>query len=257
MGLTGFKNNLYMAPSNFLASEALRSHDSLERKHGKVVIMKKPLLLSLAIITSGATFAQEVGRVISATPVIQRVGVPRQVCSTDQVAVQQPKSGAGALMGAIAGGAMGNAIGGGAGKAAATMIGIIGGAAVGDNIEGGQTAQVQNVQRCTTQRFYENRPVAYNVVYEYGGKQFSVQMPNDPGPTVQLNVTPVGSAQQVTSPPGTVTYAQPSYVVVEPPVYPGYYAPNYFPPFAIGVGLGYWGGHWGHGNHWGHGGHWR
>lgn len=67
--------------------------------------MKKLLLLSLAIITSGATFAQEVGRVISATPVIQRVGVPRQVCSAEQVAVQQPKSGAGALMGAIAGAA--------------------------------------------------------------------------------------------------------------------------------------------------------
>ena len=44
------------------------------------------------------------------------------------------------------------------------MIGIIGGAVIGDRIEGPATAQVQNVQRCSTQIFYENRTVAYSVV---------------------------------------------------------------------------------------------
>ena len=86
--------------------------------------MKKLLLLTAALVSSGLSFAQDVGRVMSTTPVIQQVGVPRKVCSNEQVAIQQPKSGAGALMGAIAGGAMGNAVGGGSGKAAATMLGI-------------------------------------------------------------------------------------------------------------------------------------
>ena len=240
--------------------------------------MKKLLLLPVALIASGATLAQEVGRVISSTPIVQQTNVPRQVCTTEQVAQQQPKSGAGAMLGAIAGGAMGYAIGGGAGKAAATVLGLIGGAAVGDNVEGGQAAQVQNAQRCTTQNFVENRPVAYNVVYEFGGKQYSVQMPNDPGPTLQLQVSPVGAASQVARQATTVTYAQPAYqqptysqpvypqqtyaqpvyqqpvyVTAEPQVYyasPGYYSqPNYLPVVAaVGFGLLLGSQHYGYGH---------
>lgn len=169
--------------------------------------MKKLLLLSAALCSSGLTLAQEQGRVISSTPVIQQVSVPRQVCTTEQVMVQQQKSGAGAIVGAIAGGAMGNAVGGGSGKAAATVLGLIGGAAVGDAIEGSPTAQTQNVQRCRMQTFYENRTVAYNVNYEYAGKQYSVQMPYDPGPTLQLQITPIVSNPQMV-PASTVTYPQ-------------------------------------------------
>src|SRR5665647_2419223 len=72
-------------------------------------IMKKQLLLTAAIVSSGLALAQDYGRVISAMPILQQVSTPRQVCTTEQVNVQQPKSGAGAVMGAIAGGAMGNA----------------------------------------------------------------------------------------------------------------------------------------------------
>jgi uncharacterized protein YcfJ len=216
--------------------------------------MKKLLLLSATLLGCGVGVAQEVGRVISSTPVIQQVGQPRTVCATEQVAVQAPKSGAGALMGAIAGGAMGNAVGGGGGKAAATMIGIMGGAIVGDNIEGAPMAQTQNIQRCGTQTFYENRTVAYNVVYEYAGKQYSVQMPNDPGPSVQLQVTPVGAVSQGAGNPPPVTYtqgvyAQPDMVMVQP-AYPVYQQPYYYPPIRLNLGLGYWGGYYG-----GYGGH--
>ncbi|MFM7802420.1 MAG: hypothetical protein ACKO69_09835 [Limnohabitans sp.] len=55
--------------------------------------------------------SQEVGRVISSIPIIQQVAVPRQVCTQQQVTTQPQKSGAGALMGAIAGGTVGHAIG--------------------------------------------------------------------------------------------------------------------------------------------------
>ncbi len=169
--------------------------------------MKKLFLLSAALIASGVALAQEQGRVISSSPVIQQVSVPRQVCTTEQVTVQQQKSGAGAIVGAIAGGAMGNAVGGGSGKAAATVLGLIGGAALGDAIEGGPAAQTQNVQRCRMQTFYENRTVAYNVTYEYAGKQYSVQMPYDPGPTIPLQITPVVSNPQM-APAGTLAYPQ-------------------------------------------------
>lgn len=177
------------------------------RNTSKISNMKKLLLLSVAMATSGLSLAQEQAHVISSTPVIQQISVPRQVCTTEQVAVQAPKSGAGAIMGAIAGGAMGNAVGGGSGKAAATVLGIIGGAMVGDNIEGAPQAQVQNVQRCRTQTFYENRTVGYNVAYEYAGKQYSVQMPYDPGATLQLQITPVISGPHM-APASTVGYPQ-------------------------------------------------
>ena len=75
------------------------------------------------------------------------------------------------------------------------MIGIFGGAILGDRIEGGGQTQYQTVQNCTSQTFYENRTTSYNVVYEYAGKQYSVQMPNDPGQFVRLQVTPVGASQ--------------------------------------------------------------
>lgn len=206
------------------------------------------------MLTSGLCLAQEVGRVISSTPIIQQVGVPRNVCSTEQVVVQQPKSGAGAVMGAIAGGVMGNAIGGGGGKAAATALGIFGGAILGDRVEGAPGAQVQNVQRCASQTFYENRPVAYNVVYEYAGKQYSVQMPTDPGSTILLQVSPVGASSQTEAPPVSTSYQQPMYVqpaevVVMPPVYPGYYARPYYPPIGVELNFGYGDGYRGR-RHW-------
>jgi uncharacterized protein YcfJ len=158
--------------------------------------MKKQLLLAVAMVCSGLALAQDYGRVISATPIIQQVSTPRQVCTTEQVSVQQPKSGAGAVMGAIAGGAMGNAVGGGSGRTAATVIGLVGGAMIGDRIEGSSPNQVQDVQRCESQNFYENRTVAYDVVYEYAGKQYSAQMLNDPGDSIQLRITPVGQLRR-------------------------------------------------------------
>ena len=115
--------------------------------------MKKSVLFpALGMLAATATIAnaQELGRVLSATPVIQQIAVPRQVCTNQPIAVQQPNTGAGAVMGGIAGGALGNQIGGGSGRAAATVLGVVGGALLGNNIEGRGQQQVQNVPQCTT-----------------------------------------------------------------------------------------------------------
>jgi len=234
--------------------------------------MKKLLVLTAGLVAAGACLAQEQGRVISTTPLIQQVAVPRQVCSNEQVAVQTPKTGAGAAMGALAGGALGNAAGGGQGKAALTVLGIIGGAVLGDRVEGGGGTQVQTVQNCNTQTFFENRTTAYRVVYEFNGKQYTVQLPNDPGPFVQLQVTPV-NAQPVTSvplsqatvvPTTQVVYSTPSVVYASPGVYQPYYYPSVALGVGLGLGVGYYGWRGGYGTHGGHaghqgghGGHWR
>ena len=247
--------------------------------------MKHTLLFSAVVLSLGTTVAttatlaqaEEMGRVISTTPVMQQVAVPRQVCNTAQVATPSGPSGAGALMGGVAGGFLGNQVGHGSGRAAATALGLLGGAVLGNNIEGNRGTQVQNVQQCSTQTSYETRTVGYNVVYEYAGKQYNVQMPNDPGPYVRLQVTPVGSGAPAMGPTSQVepayhqraygqpaygqpaygqpvysqpvysqpVYAQPAYVqqatYVQPAVVyggPAYYRP-YYSPIGFSLNLGY------------------
>jgi uncharacterized protein YcfJ len=139
----------------------------------------------------------EYGRVLSSTPIQTQVSVPRQVCGVEQVVSPAQKSGGGAVLGAIAGGVVGNAVGHGSGRAAATAVGIVGGALLGDRLEGGSPAQVQHVERCVTQHVMEYRTTGYNVMYEYAGRQYNVQMPQDPGQWIKLQITPVGGPQSV------------------------------------------------------------
>ena len=244
--------------------------------------MKKVLVLSAlsasGLLTFNASAADILARVITSTPVVNQVAVPRQVCNTQQVITETPRSGGGALLGAVAGGAVGNAVGNGGGRALATVIGLVGGAMVGDRVEG-SNSQVQNIQQCSTQTFYENRASHYNVVYEYQGTQYNVQMAQDPGPYVRLQVTPVGAIGSGTAPgsapapqPGfpaqqiqpaqPQTYyqqapSQPGYVVQQPvylapvvvesystyyprPYYPQYYyRPYYGPSVSFGYSRGY------------------
>ena len=63
-----------------------------------------------------------------------------------------------------------------------------------------QVAVPRQVQNCRTETTYETRTQGYNVTYEYAGKQYTVQMPQDPGAWVPLRVSPVLPSQQ---PPGS------------------------------------------------------
>lgn len=223
--------------------------------------MKKAVLFSamglLATAGQGVS-AQEAGRVISSTPLVQQVAVPRQVCNNQPMVIQQPNSGAGAVLGAIAGGAAGNAIGHGSGRAAATILGLVGGAALGNSIEG-SGAQYQNVPQCTTQTFYESRTVGYNVVYEYAGREYTAQMAQDPGATVPVQVTPLGSNAYPTAPQaysgapvGVIVggpdgqmppmmappVGYPPYPAYQTyPAYPAYYPRPYYQPWFAPIGL--------------------
>lgn len=226
--------------------------------------MNKAILVAamgtIGLAAAGAASAQEVGRVISSTPVVQQVPVQRQVCGQPQAYVQPAPqgSGAGAVIGAIAGGLLGHTVGGGMGNAVATGVGVVAGAAVGDNLERSRSPQyVQGPAQCAVQTSYENRTVGYNVQYEYAGKTFNVQMPYDPGPTVKLQVTPMSSANTAAPPSGEgvqtiaapAEATQPVYVAQTPSVvypayaYPGYaypapyyYSRPYYPPISLSLG---------------------
>jgi uncharacterized protein YcfJ len=205
-------------------------------------------------VPSGEISSAIYGQVISRTALFQQVAVPSQSCTSAPVQVQGPKSGAGAFMGAIAGAAVGSQIGGGQGQALATMAGLVGGAILGDNIEKPAPTQAYNQTTCTSQSAYENRLVGYQVVYEYAGKQYTVQLPQDPGPTIALQVSPamlpmppVAQAPMAVNPP---TVSQPQVIYAPPPtvVYGSpYYYGNPFPfSTSINLGWGYRGGYGGH-----------
>ncbi len=219
-------------------------------------------LMPLTALTVLSAAAYEQAKVISSTPIVQQVNVPQQSCQNVSIAVQEPKSGAGAVMGAIAGGVIGNAMGQGGGNAAATALGMMGGAILGDKVESAPNT-LQNAQQCSTQYTVQSRVTQYNVVYEYAGKQYNVIMPSDPGPMLTIQLTPaVANAppMQVNENAGVsqAMYSnQPIYapqpVYANPMPYP-YAYPNYGYPLAVGIGLGYYwrGGGWGgyHGGRW-------
>lgn len=218
--------------------------------------MKSTFLLAPLVLAAGFSGAaqaqQDSARVLSSIPVIQQVAVPQQVCAPQQVITNAPKSGAGAAIGAIAGGAAGNAIGQGNGRAAATVLGLVGGALLGNHIEG-SNQQVQTVNQCTTQTRYENRTVGYNVTYEYAGRQYTVQMPHDPGPYIQVQISPVAPAGASMAVPPVQTAPVSSIgsevIVASAPqvVYstsyvstPTYVYPAYAPVVPVGISVNGW-----------------
>jgi uncharacterized protein YcfJ len=196
--------------------------------------MKAVSVTTALLALSGFAHAQDIAQVLSRTAVYQQVAMPRQTC-TQSVTPNAPTSGGGAMVGAIAGGVIGSALGDGG--SLGTMLGVIGGAVLGDKAESSNNSQP--VTTCTTQTVMENRLVGYQVVYEYAGKTYNVQLPQDPGPTLAIQVTPAGMpAVTPAAPPPTtsvspaVLYTSPAVVYTSPPVVYGP-PPVYYRPWPV------------------------
>ncbi len=196
--------------------------------------MKAVSVTTALLALSGFAHAQDIAQVLSRTAVYQQVAMPRQTC-TQSVTPNAPTSGGGAMVGAIAGGVIGSALGDGG--SLGTMLGVIGGAVLGDKAESSNNSQP--VTTCTTQTVMENRLVGYQVVYEYAGKTYNVQLPQDPGPTLAIQVTPAGMpAVTPAAPPPTtsvspaVLYTSPAVVFTSPPVVYGP-PPVYYRPWPV------------------------
>jgi hypothetical protein len=61
--------------------------------------------------------------------------------------------------------------------------------------------------QCSTQMIFESRTVGYNVVYEHAGKRYTVQLPQDPGPTLRLQP---GAIEVATAPAPAPVAASPT-----------------------------------------------
>jgi uncharacterized protein YcfJ len=228
-----------------------------ERKMSQVIrpIAAVAAVLGAALV-SPPTFAAELATVVSSTPVMAQVPVPRQQCAQGEQYVQQAPTGIGAVVGAVAGGVIGNAIGGGFGRAAATGLGVVAGSVVGNQAEANANpVTAVPVTRCQTVTSYESRVVGYDVTYDYAGQRYTTRMASNPGRQFAVDVRPAGAAApaplpaQAYSDPGAPAYYDPLPQPVYAAPYP-YYAPSpyvYGAP-VIGVGVGYYGG-W-RGRHW-------
>jgi uncharacterized protein YcfJ len=166
----------------------------------------KPLIISLATViglgaaTANADFRSDFSdraRVVSSTPVYDRINEPSKECWTETVGheerVYRSNSNGGAIIGAIAGGLLGSTVGKGSGKVAAAAVGAATGAVIGDHMDDDnryyRTSRPRQVERCQVSDNFRDVVVGYDVVYRYHGQEYATRLPYDPGQWLDVNVS--------------------------------------------------------------------
>lgn len=100
--------------------------------------MKKSLLALSLFSLYGSAFAADFtdsARVVSSTPIYERVSEPKRECWTETVQVApKERSMSGSIVGGVAGGLLGSQVGGGSGSTVATGAGAVAGAVLGDRV---------------------------------------------------------------------------------------------------------------------------
>lgn len=179
--------------------------------------MKKLFLIMLAPVCSGAAWAADfvdTAKVISSTPIYERVSEPKQECWNETVsssgtvtksAPVEERSIGGALVGGIVGGVVGSQVGQGTGNTVATAAGAIAGAIIGDRVanqnqgatqtqQTTQAPQSREERHCRQVENYREVIRGYNVTYRYNGQDVTTRLPYQPGSTVRVGVSVLGDS---------------------------------------------------------------
>jgi len=161
------------------------------------VKMLVPALLTAVFAAPAMATNQfsDTARVLSSTPQMERVNVPRQECRTEyqqQSYRNGDNSVAGALIGGIAGGLLGSTVGKGNGRVAAAAVGAGVGAIAGNSIANNQrgyggTRSVP-VQSCYQVDNWQSVTTGYLVTYEYNGRTYTTVTNDQPGRYIDVNV---------------------------------------------------------------------
>ena len=194
--------------------------------------MKKTLLAlaCLSALASPAYATESYGdraRVISSTPVYERIPVTREECWNERQRVYEDRRvtrtdtgapiGAGTVLGAVIGGAVGRQFADShRGRNQGTVAGAVVGGLIGNQIErdtGGPSVERErvevervpvdrNVERCRQVNEVREATVGYDVRYEYNGRTFTSRLDRDPGRNlrVRVDVTPE-EGREVAPPP--------------------------------------------------------
>jgi len=171
--------------------------------------MKKTILFAMLIVLAGNAHAGpdliDTAKVISSTPVLERITESRQECDPAPAAAPAPaqeRSIVGPVVGGVAGAVIGHQVGSGRGNTAATAAGAIAGTIIGDKVGNPQaSAPAPPAQQCRTVQTTREVVKGYTVVYRYNGRDITTTLPRDPGPMVHVSVGVVDGAPT----PGTPT----------------------------------------------------
>lgn len=203
----------------------------------------KKTLLSLALIpalglTAGVAFAESFtdnARVISTHPLTERIPVSREECWNDRQRGYEERRvvrsdtgaaiGPGTVLGAVVGGVIGHQFGNSSGgRDRATGAGAIVGGLIGNQVDrdrgnvapSREYVEVErvpverNVERCRTVNEVREATLGFDVRYEYRGRQFTTQLPYDPGRDLQVrvDVTPVDTGYEPRPGPRPPSYTR-------------------------------------------------
>jgi uncharacterized protein YcfJ len=140
-------------------------------------------------------------QVVNVEPIVRhvRVATPQRDCYDDTRYVESrphisdPDVGGRTLLGGIIGGVIGHQIGHGRGRDAATVAGAAIGAGVGYDSasrRSGTDYREESVRRCDVsyRNDYEERIDGYRVTYDYNGREYTTEMPYDPGERIRVRV---------------------------------------------------------------------
>ncbi len=138
-------------------------------------------------------------RVLEVDPIVRRVRVesPRREC-WDEVQTGYRSTGTHAetagpmILGGIIGGVIGSQVGRGRGQDVATVAGTLIGASIGHDsaVRRASVPVERTVERCRTryEDTYQERVDAYRVTYEYLGREYTTELPYDPGDRIRVRV---------------------------------------------------------------------
>jgi uncharacterized protein YcfJ len=158
------------------------------------------VLMTAAGAALGNT-AYEDAVVLESIPVYRTVefSMPRQECWQEEIARHSRRDGYDSrtpdLLGAVIGGAVGSAVGHNkSNKRVGAVVGaLLGGSVARDLSHRGRresSVRYDTVEHCRTvhDRRQDQKLVGYDVLYSYNGREYSVRLPRDPGPTLRLRV---------------------------------------------------------------------
>lgn len=130
----------------------------------------------------------EYAEVVSASPAMKQVSIPREECRDQVVStkkpVKDPKQITGTVAGAVIGGILGNQVGDGRGKDIATVAAAVGGGYAGNKIqENIQDNSVDQQVKTVCSTVYDQREEqdGFNVTYRLDGQERTVHMDYNPG----------------------------------------------------------------------------
>jgi uncharacterized protein YcfJ len=158
--------------------------------------MKKTILFAMLMTLAGKGHAGtdliDTAKVISSTPILERITESRQECDPAPAAAPAPaqeRSIVGPVVGGVAGAVIGLQVGSGRGNTAATAAGAIAGTIIGDKVGNPQaTAPAPPAQQCRTVQTTREVVKGYTVVYRYNDRDITTTLPRDPGPTVRVGI---------------------------------------------------------------------